>query len=87
MSKELRSQLFMEISTRVERTVYQLLDALSHAVLKSEIQASLHIARTHWIASLEERMAKMIERVAPTVISPLLSDLQVLIEKTMFGQF
>lgn len=85
-SEELGTELRAEIDTKIERKVRQQLDALSAAVLESEIQASLDIARADWIAPLKERMAEMIEKVAPTIINPLLSDLRVSLKKRMFGQ-
>lgn len=62
----------------------QPLHALLPTVLVSEIQAALDKARTDLIASLEGKMTRMIERVAPTILRPLFSDFQVLVEKKMF---
>lgn len=52
VSEKLGSQLHTQIDTQFEKAVLQQLDALLPGVLESEIQASLHIARTGWIMSL-----------------------------------
>lgn len=60
----------------------QQMDALP-AVLVPEIQASLDTARVNRIVSQEGKMAQMIEKVASTILKPLLLDLKVSIEKRM----
>lgn len=87
MSEEHGSQRQTGIHTNLERTVHQQLDALLPALLTSEIQASLHIARTDWIAVLESKVAQLTEMRAPRITNRLLSDSHVFIEKRIFGQF
>lgn len=83
VSEELRSQLQTKTDTKDERAVLQQLDTLLPAALESEIQASLDIAQTKWIASLKGKMAQMIKKIAPAITSLLLLELQVFIEKRM----
>lgn len=64
----------------------QQLDAILFAVLKSETQASLDTERANRFAPLDEKMALMIAKVAPTVICALLSDFLLSIDRKMFGQ-
>lgn len=86
VGEKLGNQLRTKISTMIERTVCQQLSALLPAVPKSEIRASLDVVQMDWIASLERKMAGMIEKVADTITTPLLSHLQVFIEKRVFAQ-
>lgn len=86
MSEGLGSQLRTEVDTNLERTVRQELDTLLPTVFESEIQARSDIARTDWIVSLERAMTEIIEKKAPTIISPLLFSLQLFIKKRMLGQ-
>lgn len=68
------------------RTVRQQSEALLPAVPELEIPASLDIVQTDWNASLEKKMALMIEKVAATIISQFVLDLKVFIEKKLLGQ-
>lgn len=86
MSKKLSNQIRTEVGTEIDRTADQQLGGLMVAALDPEIQSSLNIFRTDWIASREGRMAQSIEKIALTTISPLSSDLTVSIVKQMSGQ-
>lgn len=86
MSEELGSKLRMGIDTKIEKDLRQQLDALLPAVLKSKIQASLHVAQADWIASLDKLVADTKGEMAVTVPSPLLWNLQVSVEKSLSDQ-
>lgn len=55
-------------------------------MLDSEIQASLEIALTDWIASVERDMTQMTEEAALTTIDFHQLDLKVSIEKRVLGR-
>lgn len=64
MSEELGDQLRTEMGARTQRVVRQQPDALLPALLKSIVHTSVNLAREDCIASLERKMAQMIEKVA-----------------------
>lgn len=86
MSEELGSQLRTKSDAKIKSAVPQQLDTLLAAVLESEIQSLPDTAQTGWTALLRRKAAQMVEKVAPTIINPLLLDLHVYIEKKLFGQ-
>lgn len=55
------------------------------AVPVSRIQASL-LVQTDWIASIEEKWAQLVEKVAPTTTGSLLLYLKASVEKKLFGE-
>lgn len=86
VSEKLGNQLHTEIVLMIKKAVCQQLDVLLLALLESEIHVSLDVVRMDWIASLEEKLAQTIEKIAPTITNELSLDLQVFIEKKMFSQ-
>lgn len=60
MSWKLVSRLGTEIDTKIDRAVHQRLEAPLPALLETECHASVYMAKTHYIASLEKK-AQIIE--------------------------
>lgn len=55
-------------------------------VLEQEVQTSLKVAQTEWIASLDLALPQVIEKTVPAINKTLLSDAQASIEKRMSDQ-
>lgn len=86
MKEKFHSYLRTESGTEIEKTLRQQLGALLPALLKSGIQALPDVARADRIRLLGKKKGQLIEKVDSMVISLLLSDSRVSIEKGMPGQ-
>lgn len=61
----------------METAVHQQLDDLLPTGGRPDIRTFLYTARVKWMASLERKVAQLIENVAPTVFNTLEPDQQI----------